>query len=411
MEINDVFSLMLTKKYYSGRDLKYNTEPGIFMSPFEYNKLLEYLDNYGESQQSVIKLDLLPISKYGIRYTNCDELLQMLEDYKNLVAEDREENKSFLTFRNLDTITKSRIFSEIEGTLNIESVPTTRKLLDDLIIKNKKPSSNNEQIIHNMANAIEFLNTCPEFNEENLFRLYNLLSENCLDEDEKFMPNHIYRHDGVLIDGYEGCPPTKIKECMDSLFKFVNANLSNNALTFFLPHIVHYYILYIHPYFDFNGRTARMVSYWISLLLNKNDLPPIVSEAINQTKNEYYSALRETRNSHNDLTYFLLYIYKVSVKYFLTYKNVEHIDINFKNKSIVLTETEKTYIKKILISSKGRFTYEDFVKWSNTEMSKQGAFKTLNTLEETGFLKSEINKSNKKLFEVNQALIKYAISF
>ncbi len=411
MKINDVFSLMLTEKYYSGKDLKYNTRPGIFMSPFEYSRLLEYLDNCGEDQQSVVKLDLLPISKHGFRYTNCDELILMLEDYKNLVAEDREENKSFLTFRNLDTITKSRMFSEIEGTLNIESVPTTRKMLDDIIVKNKKPASNNEQIIHNMANAIEFVNTCPEFNEENLFRLYNLLSENCLDEDEKFIPDHIYRHDDVLIDGYEGCPPAKIKKCMNSLFKFINSNLCNNALTFFLPHIAHYYILYIHPYFDFNGRTARMVSYWISLLSNKNDLPPIVSEAINQTKNEYYSALRETRNSHNDLTYFLLYIYKVSVKYFLTYKNIEHIDSDFKNKSIVLTETEKTYMKKILISSKGKFTYEDFVKWSNTEMSKQGAFKILNSLEKTGFLRSEINKSNKKLFEVNQVLVKYAIRF
>ena len=34
--------------------------------------------------------------------------------------------------------------------------------------------------------------------------------------------------------------------------------------------IVQYYILYIHPYFDFNGRTARMAFIWILYLNNMN---------------------------------------------------------------------------------------------------------------------------------------------
>ena len=165
---------------------------------------------------------------------------------------------------------------------------------------------------------------------------------------------------------------------MDSLFEFVNSNLKNRDIKYLLPHIAHYYILYIHPYFDLNGRTARMVSYWIFLLLDQRAFPPVISEAINQTKNEYYAVLRETRNSHNDLTYFLLYIFNVSIKYFLTYKNVESIDKRLKDKSFVLSELDKVYIKKILIFAKGKFTYEDFVKWINAEITKQGAFKILN---------------------------------
>ena len=45
MEVNDVFSLMLTKRYYSSKDLKYNIGPGIYISPFKCTKLLDYLDD------------------------------------------------------------------------------------------------------------------------------------------------------------------------------------------------------------------------------------------------------------------------------------------------------------------------------------------------------------------------------
>jgi Fic family protein len=165
----------------------------------------------------------------------------------------------------------------------------------------------------------------------------------------------------------------------------------------------------VHPYFDFNGRTARMVSYWISLLINRTILPPVVSEAINQTKSQYYEALSETRDSNNDLSYFLLYIFNISTKYILAYKNIEEISQDLMNKqSVVLTSTEKSYFKKILISNKGKFTHNEFTQRIGVNMSKQGALKVLNAFEEYGLLTSETSKSNNKLFEINHKIIKYA---
>ena len=111
----------------------------------------------------------------------------------------------------------------------------------------------------------------------------------------------------------------------------------------------HFFFVYIHPYFDYNGRTARMVSYWISLLTNSTILPPVISEAINQTKKDYYASLRESRNARNDITYFLLYIYKISICYFLTYRNIEEVNQKLKNENIELNETERNYLKRILI--------------------------------------------------------------
>ena len=411
MDNKTLLEKMLKEKYYTAREIMYSTNPGFYIQPYNYQMFLDYLDQEAmTNDEDFVKINLKTFNKYEFRITKCYDLLSRKNEYLNLVFNDLKENKSFLTFRNLNQITISRIFSEIEGTLNIEAVPTTRSLLNNIIKDNKKPINNNEQIIYNMAKAIEFVNECPEFNEENLYRLYSLLSYNSLADENMLKDNQMYRHDGVEIDGYKGCPHERIKECMDSLFQFINNNLNNNEdLKIYLPHIAHYYIVYVHPYFDYNGRTARMVSYWIHLLLKNDVLPPVISEAINQTKNEYYLSLRETRNSHNDLTYFLNYIYSVSIKYFLTYKNIEIMDEKLKNNSIIISETDKNYIKRILISSKGKFTYEDFIKWTNTSMTKQGAFKILNKLEEYKILISEINKSNKKLFEVNKLMLEYKI--
>ena len=409
MEHSQLFmEMLLGDKYFTSKELMYEAKPGLHISPHEYKQFVSYKDSIeGELSNYVHKINLKTFNNFGVFYVSSTELLSIENSYYRLIIEDNEQTHSMLSIRNMDDITLSRIYSEVEGTLNIESVPTTRKAVAEIAMNKRDPKNQNEHIIQNMINGIIFLNGCPKFNETNLYTLYGILSKDCLSDDYKLLDGNIYRHDGVEIGGYNGCPFSQIKECMDSLFEFVNNNLKNQELIYYLPHIAHYYILYIHPYFDYNGRTARMVSYWISLLVNNKVFPQVISEAINQTKAQYYNAITETRDAHNDLTYFLLYVYKISIKYFLTYKNIEEIDQELKNKSVVLTNVEKAYIKKILISSKGKFTHSDFTKWVDVNMTKQGALKILNSFCSYGVLVSTTSKSNNKLFEINSKMIKY----
>lgn len=402
-----LFNLMLNEKYYSPRELQYDTNTGTFLSPYEYQQYLDFADTQIHDEDNCVFINLKSFNNFSLHYFLPIDLLRTISNYYNIVIEDSEQTKSFLSLRNADDITISRIYSELEGSLNIESVPTTRKVFEELSEGKRDPQNLNDQIIVNMINGIEFVNKCPAFNKENLFTLYTLLSNKCLDEEDELREGDYYRYDQVEVGGYKGCPVSMIDECINSLFDFVNENLNNKDLKYFLPHIAHYYIAYIHPYFDYNGRTARMVSYWVSLLTNSKVLPPIVSEAINQTKSKYYEALSNTRDTHNDLTYFLIYIYDISVKYFLTYKNIEYIEEELKQKLILLSKLEKNYMKKILISSKGKFTHDDFEKWINVNMTKQGSLKILNTFEEYGILNSTISNSKKKFFEINSSMIKY----
>lgn len=410
-DLDNVFKRMLTDKYYSSKELLYDSKIGFLLSRFDYQKFLSYKDDLIKNNSPFISyISLKPFNDGVLHFSHSSDLLFLNNQYLKMMLDDLKEFKPNILVKNMDEVTRSRIYSEVEGTLNIESVPTTRKAIDDFAKGKRKPQSLNDQIIKNMIDGINFVNTLPEFNKDNLFKLYNILSNQCLAEENKLHPGDYYRYDGVEVGGYHGCPVSQINECMDSLFSLVDKVLRDRAndLKYVIPHIAHYYLLYIHPYFDYNGRTARMVSYWIMLLTKIKGFTPIVSEAINQTKNDYYYALSETRDSHNDLTYFLLYIYDISIKYLLTYKNIEEIDITLQNKGITLTTLEKTYIKKIIISSKGNFSYSDFVKWVAIDMSKQGALKILNNFERFGILCSSLSKSNKKLFFLNKSLLKYS---
>ena len=410
---NDIFYKVLTKQaeeeYYTTKELLYSNKANIHLTPFEYKQYLSFKEETALSGNKYLKL--LPLKTFNFKclyYCLGADIKSSLDTYYELASGDTSFNDRFSK-----NFIESRIYSEIEGTLNVENVPTTRRRLKELLEDGLPALNLNDFIIKNMKEGIDFVNELPEFNKENLYKLYIILSKNCLSEENKLRGNEYYRYDSVEISRYHGCPNSMIDECMDSLFSFVNNVLKSskdNNLLILLPHICHYYILYIHPYFDYNGRTARMVSYWVYLLTGLKSFPPIISEAINQTKAKYYQAIELSRDSHNDLTYFCKYLLNISLDYFICYQNLSAIEKELKNTNCnVLTETELSYLKKILICYEGKFSYIDFLKMANVEMSKQGALKILNKFVSYNILVVSSGKSKIKLFDINKDKVPYAL--
>ena len=404
-KLQEILEKQLNEKYYSAKELKYGTKPGVFLSALEYKEFLEYKENIASLNNKYVTLIPLPtFNSKCLYYSLGNDLKSLLENYDSIINED-------LTNIFHDDFINSRIYSEIEGTLNVENVPTTRRRLKELLEDNAPIKNKNDIIIKNLKAGIDFVEDLPEFNKENLFKLYTLLSKDSLEKENELLPNNYYRHDTVEISRYHGCPYEKIDENMNIFFDYVNKSLKNKSSTnlILLPHICHYYILYIHPYFDYNGRTARMVSYWIYLLSGQNNFPPIISEAINQTKIDYYKAIEETRDAHNDLTYFFKYLLSISIDYVICYQDLIYIEQVAKNNGYVLTSTDLNYIKRILISYNGTFCYLDFLKMINVDMTKQGALKILNKYIDCGFLKVVDTKTKFKMFDIKHENIPYAL--
>ncbi len=402
MNYNDIlFKALNDEHYFTNDDLRVNLKYGYLLSNKDLNEYLRLKDDYETNLKEVLPLKAFNSS--SIYYYKSFELLSYSNDYLKYIYNDMNNDCSIIS-DNYDEMILSRVASELEGTLKIEGINTTRKKILD-IISSKSITDNNEQIIYNMYEGYNFIKNKPSFNQENLFKLYNILSYNSL--KIKDMPKCFYRDDMVVVGGHDGCDVSLIKSCMDSLFTYVNNNLDKKST--FLPFIAHYYILYVHPYFDYNGRTARMVSLWISILSGCDNILPIYnSEAINDDKANYYKAIDNSRNSHNDLTYFLTYMYKLSNIYYTTYRNINEIKKKLALFGEALSNTEIYYLKRIIIKrNQGWFNYKGFISFCNLDISKQGALKILNRFLSQGILISKINSKNEKVFKINDDFIEF----
>ena len=151
-----------------------------------------------------------------------------------------------------------------------------------------------------------------------------------------------------------------------------------------------------------------MISFWLSLINDIASAPLFMSEAINENKGDYYRAITNTRNTNNDLTYFLGYILETSIKYSFVYKNLEEIKGELSKTGDALTSTELGYVKKILIhNSENYFNYKMFLEYIHSKMTKQGAMKILDNLTSYTILQKSKNKKGEAIFKVNPDFITY----
>ncbi len=409
MNMDNYMNLIFGENIYSLNDLRYNKKIGITMGKDELADFLNFKDSLVEN--NVQYIHSLPLKTFNSKYcfyVDALFLLRLKNEYYSSLISDFKENNSSLFGRNAEDIILSRLFSEVEGSLNIENVTTTHKRIVE-ISKSKDLKDENDIIIKNMLDAVLYIvKEKPAFNKENLRRLYNILSRNCLPENLMLKDGMYYRDDEVFIGDFKGADYRIVEECMDSLFAFVNDSESFKKHEGLLPYICHYYILYVHPYFDFNGRTARMVSFWLNTLFDITYAPNFMSEAINENKNSYYRAIVDTRLMNNDLTYFLGYILETAIKFSLVYKNLEEMKKYLSKTGDVLTTTEWVYVKKILVHNPDNyFNSKMFLEYIGTTMSRTGVLKILNNLCDYDILQRSENKRGGVIYRLNPEMITY----
>ncbi len=421
MDKSEVLKMLTDDRYYTIEDLRYNRKLGFMFSKEQLADFLLCKDEFvGSVEDAEKEYDLegkikifkkLPLKTFNSKhcfYVGNSYLLSIASEYLQIQIEDHASNHNWLFHRNLEDLIISRLFSEVEGTLNIENIPTTHKRIAE-ISRADTVTEKNDIIIKNMLNAITFIvEEEPAFNRDNLRKLYQILSKDGLEPELQLKDGSYYRNDAVYVGDYEGADYCIVDECMESMFSFANDEESIRKHRIFLPFICHYYILYVHPYFDYNGRTARMVSFWLNYLHNTSVAPYFISEAINESKGDYYRAIVNTRDTHNDLTYFLGYILETSIKYSFVYKNLEEIRKELSKTGDSLSSTEWVYVKKILIhNTENYFNYKEFLRYINATMTRQGALKVLNNLTEYGILEKTQNRKGDTIFRLNPDCVTY----
>ena len=153
---------------------------------------------------------------------------------------------------------------EIFSTLNIENINTSRDSIRS-ILNGYVPTNDDENRIYGMKKGLDFVSNMEnKITEDNIHQLYKLTVGDFLSEDEKLLPENLYRHDNVYIVGnkieHEGLPYSKLSKYMREFMSFINEKSTIDNLSKAV--IIHFYLAYLHPYFDGNGRMARLMHLW-----------------------------------------------------------------------------------------------------------------------------------------------------
>ncbi len=155
--------------------------------------------------------------------------------------------------------------------------------------------------------------------------------------------------------------------------------------------MIHYQFESIHPFYDGNGRTGRILNI-LYLVLNKLIDSPILylSKYINKTKQEYYKLFNEVRDNNNFEDWILYILKGVEITSKETIELIEKIQTEMQNyKEEFRSKLPKIYSKELLAS----LFYEVYTKISYIEkacdVTRITAASYLNQLEEIGLLESE----------------------
>ena len=236
-----------------------------------------------------------------------------------------EELELFLLeedFMNTRDFSKKVMFNqEIKANNTVEGYNDSVSFIKK-VIENASEEQNIEKRnrIINLYNGYQYILKGQDITEENVLKLYKILSKDLLEEydlshmGEKYREAPVYiLKSGRLDDSMdEGIPYEKIEEYMDSYFEFIDTFKVDDSQTeeFIKSQIMHFYFVYIHPFFDINGRSSRTIAMWY--LLNKEVYPYIIfNRGINFDSN--YDRVIGTSITRLDITEFLKYML-ISVK-------------------------------------------------------------------------------------------------
>jgi Fic family protein len=121
-----------------------------------------------------------------------------------------------------------------------------------------------------------------------------------------------FRSDNRYVGPYRAPEHTDVSKLMEKLCEWIKREFHFESGQDFYTAVIqaivtHVYIEWIHPFGDGNGRTGRLLEFYILL---RAGLPNIVSHVLsnfyNKTRSEYYRQLREAKEE-SDLSCFIEY--------------------------------------------------------------------------------------------------------
>ncbi len=322
-----------------------------------------------------------------------------------------------------------RALAELKGI--VSSIPNESILINTLGLQEAKDSSAIENIITTQDDIYKVGLSFDGFESLNAKEVQNYISAlkkgfSLITRNKILTNNDIIQIQSELEKndaGFRRVPGTTLKnattgevvytppqeyntilELMGNLEQFINDHTISDVDPLIKMGIVHYQFESIHPFYDGNGRTGRIINVLYLVMNNLLDLPILyLSRYIIKNKGKYYQLLqevRETDNWENGILYMLDAVEVISKETIILIGKMKVLIFEYKN---ILRNNYKFYSQDLLNNLfKHPYTKIEFVQ-QDLGVSRITASKYLNQLAKDGLLRKE--KLGTGNYYVNEKLI------
>jgi Fic family protein len=209
----------------------------------------------------------------------------------------------------------SSLMEEAIASSQIEGASTTRRVAKDMLRTGRRPTDRAERMIANNYRTISELREIPSepFSPALVTQIQEWLTDGTLDDPADVgrirVADDIMVHDettGVVlhVPPRAATIPTELKRLCD----WANEQGPEFEHPVLRACILHFWLAYIHPFADGNGRTARALFYFYLLKRGYRLLEFVpVSRVILRRRGQYDRAYLYAEADDADMTYFLVF--------------------------------------------------------------------------------------------------------
>ncbi|WBL28079.1 Fic family protein [Bacillus safensis] len=202
------------------------------------------------------------------------------------------------------------IVNEAQSNNEIEGIRSTKKELES-VLEGVNRSENLNKRFTGLMKTYLFIDDIEPFKTVRDFReLYDDLVSKEIDNSNEpdgrlFRKGYVEVNNGLSITHIGVSTEDKIIECLNTLITYLEDDEHPELYRYM---VAHYFYEYVHPFYDGNGRTGRLlVCSYLSRYLERYSAITF-SYAVNKNKNKYYKALEGVPNPLNkgELTFYLM---------------------------------------------------------------------------------------------------------
>lgn len=325
-------------------------------------------------------------------------------------------------------VSANKALAELKGVAM--SIPNQNILINSLSLQEAKDSSEIENIVttHDElyraeAGSSNISKSAKEVQryKEALYTGFDFIKENKL-----LLKKHIVKIQQILEDNEAGIrtqsgtvlknersgeivhkPPQNhddIQNLMDNLEQYINTNELDDFDVLTKMAIIHYQFESIHPFYDGNGRTGRIVNILYLILNNLLDFPILyLSSYIISTKSDYYKLLGKVRNEDAWIEWVMYILEGVETTAMNSIKLINEINfLMFKTKEKFTEKLPKIYSKDLLETLFSKPYIKTSFLVDELEVTRKTASSYLREIEKIGILESI--KVGRNVYFINKEL-------